>query len=85
MGKRTVKHLAVMFAVIMISLMGTYVGLAIYYHNAFTYGTWINGVYCTGKSIREVNEELVKDFTYEGLTIYDRDGNVYVSPAEDIS
>lgn len=85
MGKRTVKHLAVMFAVIMISLMGTYVGLAIYYHNAFTYGTWINGVYCTGKSIREVNEELVKDFTYEGLTIYDRDGNVCVIPAEDIS
>ena len=79
------KYLAVMFGIIMISLMGTYAGLAIYYHNAFAYGTWINGVYCTGKSIQEVNDELVKDFTYEGLTIYDRDGNAFVIPAEEIS
>lgn len=85
MRKRTMKYLAVMFGIIMISLMGTYAGLAIYYHNAFAYGTWINGVYCTGKSIQEVNDELVKDFTYEGLTIYDRDGNAFVIPAEEIS
>lgn len=79
------KHLAVMFAIILISLMGTYVGLAIYYHNAFAYGTWINGVYCTGKSIQEVNDELVKEFTYDGLTIYDRDGNACMISAEEIS
>lgn len=85
MRKRTMKYLAVMFGIIMISLMGTYAGLAIYYHNAFAYGTWINGVYCTGKSIQEVNDELVKDFTYQGLTIYDRDGNAFVIPAEEIS
>lgn len=85
MKKRTVKHLAVMLAIITISLMGTYVGLAVYYHNAFAYGTWINGVYCTGKSIQEVNDELVKDFTYEGLRVYDKDGNVFIIPAEQIS
>lgn len=85
MKKRILKHLAVIFAIIMISLMGTYLGLAIYYHNAFAYGTWINGVYCTGKSIREVNDELVKDFTYEGLVIYDRNGNACRIPAEEIS
>ena len=85
MKKRILKHLAVIFAIIMISLMGTYLGLAIYYHNAFAYGTWINGVYCTGKSIREVNDELVKDFTYEGLVIYDRNGNAFRIPAEEIS
>lgn len=85
MKKRILKHLAVIFAIILISLMGTYLGLAIYYHNAFAYGTWINGVYCTGKSIREVNDELVKDFTYEGLVIYDRNGNAFRIPAEEIS
>ncbi len=79
------KHLVIVLAIITISLMGTYVGLAIYYHNAFAYGTWVNGVYCTGKSIQEVNGELVKDFTYEGLNVYDKDGNVFTIPAEQIS
>lgn len=85
MRKNLVKHLMIMLCIIMVSLMATYIGLAVYYHNAFEYGTWINGVYCTGKSIREVNEELVKDFTYEGVTIYDKDGNSYTISAEEIA
>ncbi|MCM1121085.1 MAG: L,D-transpeptidase/peptidoglycan binding protein [Eubacterium sp.] len=82
--KRFLKHLVLIFCIILVSLMGTYIGLAIYYHNAFAYGTWINDVYCTGKSIEEVNEELVKDFTYEGVTISDKDGNTYMISAEEI-
>ena len=82
--KRFVKHLMLIFCIILVSLMGTYIGLAIYYHNAFAYGTWINNVYCTGKSIEEVNEELVKDFTYDGVTIYDKYGNTYMVSAEEI-
>lgn len=85
MRKNLVKHLMIMLCIILVSLMATYIGLAVYYHNAFEYGTWINGVYCTGKSIREVNEELVKDFTYEGVTIYDKDGNSYTISAEEIA
>lgn len=65
--------------------MAVYVGLAVYYHNAFIYGTWINGIYCTGKSIQEVNDELVKDFTYDGVTVADKDGGLYEITAEDIS
>lgn len=42
---------------------GFYFGLAKYYADGFSYGTWVNGVYCTGKSIEEVNEELVDGFT----------------------
>lgn len=82
--KRLVKHLILIFCIILVSLMGTYVGLAVYYHNAFAYGTWINDVYCTGKSIEEVNEELVKDFTYEGIEVSDKDGNTYMISAEQI-
>lgn len=85
MKKRILKHLVIVLAIITISLMGTYVGLAVYYHNAFAYGTWINGVYCTGRSIQEVNDELVKDFTYEGVHVHDKDGNVFTIPAEQIS
>lgn len=82
--KRLMKHLILIFCIILVSLMGTYIGLAVYYHNAFAYGTWINDVYCTGKSIEEVNEELVKDFTYEGIEVSDKDGNTYMISAEQI-
>lgn len=82
--KRFIKHLMLILCIILVSLMGTYIGLAIYYHNAFAYGTWINDVYCTGKSIEEVNEELVKDFRYDGVTVFDKDGNTYVISAEEI-
>lgn len=85
MRRKIAKHLMIMFCIIMVSLMGTYIGLAVYYHNAFEYGTWINGVYCTGKSIEEVNEELVKDFAYEGVTICDKDGNSYTISAQEIA
>ncbi len=80
--KRLWKHLAIILCIMLVSLMGTYIGLAVYYHNAFAYGTWINDVYCTGKSIQEVNDALVRGFTYDGLTVYDRDGNSYFISAE---
>ncbi|MDE6602058.1 MAG: L,D-transpeptidase/peptidoglycan binding protein [Lachnospiraceae bacterium] len=83
--KRLLKHLAIIMGLITVSLMVTYLGLALYYHNAFTYGTWINGIYCTGRSIQEVNDELVKGFTYEGVTVKDKDGSSYVISAEEIS
>lgn len=83
--KRLLKHMAVLFGIVTVSLMVTYVGLAVYYRNAFIYGTWINGIYCTGKSIQEVNEELAADFTYEGVTVTDRDGGSYVISAEEIA
>ncbi|MDE6737614.1 MAG: L,D-transpeptidase/peptidoglycan binding protein [Lachnospiraceae bacterium] len=82
--KRLLKHLLIILCIILVSLMGTYIGLAIYYHNAFAYGTWINGVYCTGRSIQDVNDELVPGFAYEGLTVYDVDGNSYFISAEEI-
>lgn len=85
MGRKIAKHLMIMLCIILVSLMTAYIGLAVYYHNAFEYGTWINGVYCTGKSVDEVNEELVKDFTYEGITVYDKEGNSCFLSAEEIN
>ena len=83
--KTLMKHLAIIFCIILVSLMGTYIGLAIYYHNAFAYGTWINNVYCTGRSIQEVNEDLVRNFAYEGITVYDKDGNSYEITTDQIN
>lgn len=84
MGKRFWKHFAVIICIVLVSLMAAYIGLAIYYHNAFEYGTWINGVYCTGRSIEDVNRELAADFTYEGVTVRDKDGNNGTITAQEI-
>ncbi len=48
-----------------------YVALAFYYQGSFSFGTWVNGIYCTGKSVEEINKELcaqtyAKEFTIEG-------------------
>ena len=83
--KTLMKHLAIIFCIILVSLMGTYIGLAVYYHNAFAYGTWINDVYCTGRSIQEVNDDLVRNFAYEGITVYDKDGNSYKITTDQIN
>lgn len=83
--KRLLKHIMLILGITLVSLMATYVGLAVYYHNAFPYGTWINGIYCTGRSIQEVNDDLAGQFTYDGITVVDKDGNRYLITAEDIS
>lgn len=84
MGKRFVKHFVIVLCIAIVSFMAVYIGLAIYYHNAFEYGTWINGVYCTGRSIEDVNRELAESFHYEGITVYDKNGNSYPISAQEI-
>lgn len=65
-------------------LSAFYLGLAIYYKNGFSYGTWINGIYCTGKTVEEVNHELLQNYAYEGLTVYDKQGHAYEITDEEI-
>ena len=84
MKKKTIRKTGVAIAGILFLLAVSYVGLAEYYKNGFSYGTWINGVYCTGKTVEEVNEELLKSCSYDGLTIYDAKGEPFLIKAEDI-
>lgn len=84
MGKKWVKTIILILFIFLIQIMAVYVGLSIYYRNAFEYGTWINGIYCTGKSIDEVNDELVGQFSYDGITVYDKYGNSYDISAADM-
>ncbi len=57
----TKKHI---FSVSMIAILALiiagYLGIAFYYTQGFSFGTWINGIYCTGKSVEEVNALLAK-------------------------
>ena len=66
-------------------LLVLYCLMAYYYRNGFSYGTYINGIYCTGKTIEQVNNELLRNIgDYKGLTIVDADGKSYTVSSEDV-
>ena len=56
-----------------------YLGLAVYYENGFSFMTYINGVYCTGKTVEAVNYELNDAFVYDGLTVSTDKGSFLIS------
>ena len=65
---------------IIISLAAVYLLLGEYYSTGFSCATWINGVYCTGKSVQEVNNELVSQHIYPGITVYGPDDtSIFIS------
>lgn len=69
----------------MISVLAAfYIGLSVYYGDVFCYGTWVNGVYCTGKTVAQVNEELQKEEVYEKITLILPDRSEVVISMEDI-
>lgn len=80
-----VKGCVIGFSIVAASAIGFYLWLSRYYKDGFSYGTWINGVYCTGKSISEINEELLSGSKYEGLTVLKKDGESFRIETEDIS
>lgn len=59
-----------------------YLGLSIYYENGFSFQTYINGIYCTGKSVETVNLELNENFTYDGLTVNMNNACFYIDAEE---
>lgn len=73
-----------LLGIVLLQIMIAYIGLACYYRNAFEYGTWINRIYCTGKSIEEVNLELSGQYEGDGITIYDKENNAYQITAKEI-
>ena len=66
--KKWIKFLSILLMTVIVMPGLIYLGLAIYYQDSFMYGTWINGIYCTGKTVDEVNQELIS--TYEQKDVY---------------
>lgn len=60
---------------------GCFVMQSYYAMTDFTGGTWINGVYCAGKSIEEVNAGFVAEDRIQTVTVYDDKGNAYALDA----
>jgi len=79
--KRFFIVLSIVSSVLIMLVAAVYLGLAKYYEKGFAFGTYINGIYCTGKTPEEVNEELNESFAYHGITIITTDKE-YTIPAE---
>lgn len=62
-----------------------YIGLSLYYTDGFSYGTWVNAVYCTGKTVSEVHMELAQADTYEKIVLLLPDGKKESIQMGDIS
>lgn len=50
-------------------VLGASLALSLYYSKNFPVNTWINGVYCTGKTLEEVNRELADRTPVPDITL----------------
>ncbi len=68
-----------LLAMLCLILLGLCVVLALswYYYDHFAVNTWINGIYCTGMTVDEVNRELTQDAPIPELTIEDGQGQIW--------
>lgn len=80
-NKFPVKSLCFFGVCLLISL---YYVTGIYYRQSFGMGKFINGVYCTGKSVEEINSELTKEYNGKSFTVTDLYGNSYEIPLSSI-
>lgn len=60
--KKFAKVFCILILVCVLFASLVYLGLAYYYRDGFSYGTYINGVYCTGKSVDEVADILNAEY-----------------------
>lgn len=63
------KFLRRMFLILMLLCVVIYLLVAYFYREVFMVNTWINGIYCTGKTVEEVNTELLCETKAPFLTI----------------
>lgn len=68
--------LLVLLCLIFLGLGGV-LALSWYYRDHFAVNTWINGIYCTGKTVEEVNRELTQNTEIPELTIIDGQGQAW--------
>ena len=83
MKKRGILYF-VLFCSLAVMIM-LYVMLGNYYKDSFSYGTWINHVYVTGKNVQEANKELQRQNYYNGIQIKARDGQTLYIEASELS
>ena len=81
--KKALRGSVTLIVALVLVLATVYVLLGFYYMEGFPCFTWINGVYCTGKTVDEVNEELIQSSAYDGVAILDKSGARLFISADD--
>lgn len=76
MAKSCKRFLLLLLVVTFFTLIG-YLGLSLFYNGRYANGTWINGIYCTGKTAQQVNELLIKQTQIQDFVIIDDTGKTY--------
>lgn len=71
MSKKAKKVLGGIIASLIL-IVGLYVLLAFYFKDVFLCGTWINGKYCTGLSVKETNELLQAEYGQNYFELQDK-------------
>ena len=84
MKNKLLRNVLICVCAILLLVALIYFALVYYYRQGFMANTWVNGVYCTGKSLEEVNKELLQQAEAPFLTIIDIDGTSYEIAAEDM-
>ena len=75
--KRKIRIVFVIMLLLILFLPLGYFGLTSYYSRNFSLHTWINGVYCTGKTVEEANSELLSQIEAPIVIITDGEGREY--------
>lgn len=77
MAKRRglVIQLTVIFGFLLLIILYFVIGFC--YRDGFGPGTFINGIYCTGKSVEQVNEELKRQYGKDFFSVQDAYGHIY--------
>ncbi len=74
MRSKVLKYTGIAFGAVVLVAAITYISIMKYYKSNFAVNTWVNGVYCTGKSVEEVNTELLFGTEAPVITIIGKSG-----------
>ncbi len=77
MKRRILVFLCSILAVAASVLLAVAVLSTYYYEDVFTFGTWINGIYCTGMTSQQVSDMLAEQYTYPDIQVTVMDETVY--------
>lgn len=76
MRSKVLKYTSIAFLAAVLVAIIIYISIMKYYKSNFAVNTWVNGVYCTGKTVEEVNTELLFGAEAPVITIIGKDGEM---------
>lgn len=78
MKRRIVVFLCIILATTASIILAVVALSTYYYKDVFTFGTWINGIYCTGMTSQQVSNILLEQYTYPDISVSLLGGKNYV-------